>query len=153
MILVDENTPNRERVLLESRRLTVRQVGYEWGRKGISDEEIVTALRSARRVTFFTRDADFYRRDYCHASYCLALVAAGATEVAAYAIRFFRHRAFRTHSQRMGTVVRLQPSGIVYWSWGSAIESYLKAGAENACVTDRSEVARAWVAWSRNRFS
>jgi len=36
-------------------------------------------------------------------------------EVADYLRRFLRHQAFRTRSQRMGTVVRVRHSGVSYW--------------------------------------
>ncbi|MDX1982035.1 MAG: hypothetical protein SFV51_17315 [Bryobacteraceae bacterium] len=94
----------------------------------MTDEEILTALRTLRRVTLFTRDADFYRRDLCHPNYCLVLIAASADDMAAYAIQFLRHRSFRTYAQRMGAVVRLQPSGIVYWSRRHAAELFERWG-------------------------
>ena len=124
MILPDENTTRGQREFLESRRLPVRKAGLNWGHEGMTDEEIVAELRSAKQVTFFTRDAGLYQRNLCHSSYCLTVIASPPEQLAAYAIRFLRHRSFRTHAVRMGKVVRLQPSGIVYWSRNSALESF-----------------------------
>ena len=124
MILLDENSLRSQREFLEARRLPVRTVGVDWGRAGMSDEEILTELRGARQTTFFTRDADFYQRSRCHPAYCRVVVAAPAEQVASYATRLLRHRGFRTHALRMAKVVRLQPSGIVYWARNSEVELF-----------------------------
>ncbi len=122
MILLDENTPRSQREILEARRLPVRKVGWNWGREGMSDEEVLAALRRMRNVTFVTSDAGLYRRRYCHPSYCLLLVSAPAELVATYAVRLLRHPAFRTHALRMGKVVRVHQKGIAYWERNSARE-------------------------------
>jgi hypothetical protein len=124
LILLDENSLRSQREFLEARRLPVHKVGLDWGRAGMTDGEILTKLRNVRQVTFFTRDADFYRRSLCHAAYCLAVIAAPAKQLASYATRFLRHRGFRTHALRMSKVVRPQPSGIVYWVRNSSYESF-----------------------------
>jgi hypothetical protein len=123
LILLDENTPRSQREFLESRRLPVRKVAYNWGREAMTDEEIVAQLHKLRQVTLFTRDLRLYSRHLCHPSYCMAVIAAPADQVASYVVRFLRHRSFRTHGLRMGKVVRLQPSGIIYWTRNSAVES------------------------------
>ncbi len=41
------------------------------GRKGIKDDEIITFLLTTRRPTLERRDDDFYKRQLCHAHYCL----------------------------------------------------------------------------------
>ena len=124
MILLDENTPRSQREFLEARRLPVRKVAFNWGREGMTDEEIVAQLHKLRQVTLFTRDLRFYSRHLCHQGYCMAAIAAPADQVASYVVRFLRHRSFRTHALRMGKVVRLQPSGIAYWTRNSAVESF-----------------------------
>jgi hypothetical protein len=75
LILLDENSLRSQREFLEARRLPVRKVGLDWGRAGMTDREILTKLRDARHVTFFTRDADFHRRSFCHPAYCLVVIA------------------------------------------------------------------------------
>jgi hypothetical protein len=123
LILLDENSLRSQREFLEARRVPVRKVGLNWGRAGMTDREILTKLRGARQVTFFTRDAAFYQRSLCHPAYCLVVIAAPAEQLASYATRLLRHRGFRTHALRMAKVVRLQPSGIVYWVRNSNVES------------------------------
>ena len=95
--------------------IALRQVGFEWGRKGMSDGEILAHLRREKRVTFVTFDAHFYRREYCHAGYCLVQLAIPPGQVAYYAKRFFRRRSFRTFAARQAKVVRVQPTGVVCW--------------------------------------
>jgi hypothetical protein len=58
--ILDENLPKNQRQLLESWRVRVRQLGYNIGRRGMQDEEIVPLLLQQRRPTFFTRDQGFY---------------------------------------------------------------------------------------------
>ncbi len=115
MILLDENVPEAQRREMARLGLAVRQVGFEWGRKGMSDGEILTALQGMRRVTFLTNDADFYRRGYCHTGYCLVVLAVSAKEMAYSAHRFLRQKEFRTFAGRSGKVARVQPTGVVYW--------------------------------------
>ncbi|HUD99562.1 MAG TPA: hypothetical protein VMR62_08305 [Bryobacteraceae bacterium] len=124
MILLDENSLRSQREFLEARRLPVRKVGLDWGRPGMTDGEILTELRGARQVTFFTRDADFYRRSLCHPAYCLVVIAASAEQLASYATRLLRHRSFRTHALRMAKVLRLQPSRILCWVRNSNVVSF-----------------------------
>ena len=56
MIILDENFPESQRQLLRGWRVSLRQIGYEVGRKGMQDEEILPFLRHRRRTTFFTLD-------------------------------------------------------------------------------------------------
>jgi hypothetical protein len=71
MIILDENFPESQRQLLRGWRMPLRQIGYEIGRKGMQDEEILPFLRHRRRTTFFTLDLGFYRRQLCHGRYYL----------------------------------------------------------------------------------
>jgi hypothetical protein len=74
MHVLDENIPEPERDLLAAWGIRLRQVGVELARKGTSDENLLPLLHDLRQVTFFTRDLDFYRRDWCHARYCLVIL-------------------------------------------------------------------------------
>jgi len=47
-------------------RYAVRHVGYDLGRQGMQDEEIMPFLHRLRRPTFFTRDLDFYAPSLCY---------------------------------------------------------------------------------------
>lgn len=77
MIILDENFPESQRQLLRSWRIPIRQIGYEIGRKGMKDHEIIPFLHTLSCSTFFTLDLDFYRRSLCHAGYCLVCMDVG----------------------------------------------------------------------------
>jgi hypothetical protein len=90
----------------------------------MSDEEILARLKQERNLTFFTRDAGLYRPLHCHPSFCLAVVHAPADSLAAFVLKLLRHPRFKTHAQRMGKVLRVQHSGIVYWERNASREIY-----------------------------
>jgi hypothetical protein len=71
VIILDENILASQRKLLASRRIRTRQIGFDVGRSGMSDEDIVAFLRRQARPTFFTEDKDFYDPALCHSSYSL----------------------------------------------------------------------------------
>ena len=54
MNILDENVPESQRSLLRKRRVPVRQVGQDTGRKGMKDNEIIPLLHQLDRPTFFT---------------------------------------------------------------------------------------------------
>jgi hypothetical protein len=113
LTLLDENMPHARQMIRFG--IALRQVGFEWGRKGMSDEEILAALRRQRRTTFLTCDQGLYRRENCHPTYCVALLAVPPADVVDYARRFLRHPRFRKFASRQGKVVRVQPTGITCW--------------------------------------
>jgi hypothetical protein len=113
--VLDENIPKNQRQLLESWRIRVRQVGFNVGRLGMQDDEIIPVLRQLRRPTFFTRDEDFYERQLCHARYSLVYLAVDKYEVAVFVRRFLRQPDFDTQAKRMGTVLRVSSAGLSYW--------------------------------------
>ena len=115
MIVLDENFPESQRQLLRSWRIRPQQIGYETGQKGMKDEAIIPFLHQLRRPTFFTLDDDFYKRDLCHARYCLVYVGVGQYEAASFVRRLLRHKVFNTQARRMGTVVRVSQVGITAW--------------------------------------
>jgi hypothetical protein len=118
--LLDENFPDDQRSLLRSWRIPCREIGLHAGRFGIKDDNILPLLHMRRQVTFFTRDEDFFRREYCHPAYCLVWLDARADDAAHYARRFLRHPRFKTIASRMGLVVRARPGGIHFWQRGAA---------------------------------
>jgi hypothetical protein len=71
MKILDENVPESQRLLLERRRIAVKQIGVDIGRKGLDDEDIIPLLRRLNRPTFFTLDVDFWDRNLRHEGYCL----------------------------------------------------------------------------------
>jgi predicted nuclease of predicted toxin-antitoxin system len=113
--ILDENITEEERDHLRSWRIGVSHIGHDFGRKGIQDEEIVPFLHQFKRVTFFTRDIDFYERTLRHANYCLVYLAVAPNQVANFVRRFLRHHECNTQAKRMGCVVRVGKSGLTVW--------------------------------------
>jgi len=125
MNVLDENIPEHQRQLLRSWRIRTHLIGADFSRKGIQDEQIIPLLHSLKRPTFFTRDQGFYRRDLCHAGYCLVCLEVNRSEVALFVRRFLRHPDFKTRVRRMGTVHRLSSAGIYFWQLRNRHESVL----------------------------
>ena len=115
MNVLDENIIKSQRELLKSWRIRFRQIGYEVAQKGIQDDAIIPFLHKKRRVTFFTRDLGFYKRELCHKQYCLVCMAIEKQEVAYFVRRFLHHKEFDTGAKRMGCVVRFSPTGLLVW--------------------------------------
>lgn len=115
MNILDENIPNNQRQLLESWRIPVRQIGFNIGRRGLQDDEIISFLLQQRRASFFTRDRDFYERSLCHARYSLIYIAVEKYEAAVFVRRLLRHREFNTQAKRMGAVIRVSSAGLSVW--------------------------------------
>lgn len=115
MTILDEHVPPGQRYLLRSWRVSVRQIGYDVGRKGMQDEEITPFLHHLHRPTFFTLDLDFYKRGLCHARYCIVYMSVKQQEVAAFVRRLLRHPMFDTQAKRMGAVIRLSHAGLSMW--------------------------------------
>ena len=129
MNLLDENIIESQRRLLRSWRIAIRHIGYDAGRQGMKDKEIIPFLHQLRRATFFSRDADFYDRSLCHARYCLVHLAVKKDEVAIFVRRFLHHREFDTHAKRMGTVIRVSHTGLSVWRLHATEEMFLEWGA------------------------
>ena len=112
MNVLDENIIDNQRRQLGSWRIRIHQIGFEVGRKGMKDREIIPFLHQLKQPTFFTRDDDFYERRLCHAGYCLVYLDVRKEEVATFVRRVLRHRAFKTKAKRMGKVVRASHVGL-----------------------------------------
>jgi hypothetical protein len=113
--ILDENILKDERQLLQGWRIAIHQIGYDVGRKGMQDEEIIPFLHQLSRPTFFTRDEDFYERTLCHARYCLVYLNVEQYEVAVFVRRVLRHWNFDTQAKRMGSVIRASHVGLTVW--------------------------------------
>src|SRR5262245_36947469 len=115
MNVLDENIPESQRALLRLKRVAVRQIGQDLGRKGMKDDELIALLHQLNRPTFFTLDGDFYDRRLRHERYCLVHLDVEDEMVAEYVRRLLRHRELNTRAKRMGCVVRVLPSGLALW--------------------------------------
>lgn len=126
MNILDENLPASQRQLLTSWRIRVRQIGYDIGRKGMQDDEIIPFLHAQRHPTFFTRDLGFYKRALCHGRYCLVSLAVEKDEAAVFVRRVLRHPEFDTQAKRMGSVIRVSGTGLRVWRLHAEEESFLE---------------------------
>jgi hypothetical protein len=115
MIILDENFPESQRQVLRGWRVPIRQIGYEIGRSGMQDEEIIPFLLQRRRVTFFTLDQGFYKRHLSHARYCLVYLDVEQYEAATFVRRVLRHRQFDTDAKRAATLIRVSHGGLAVW--------------------------------------
>lgn len=114
MYILDENIPESQRQLLRSWRIHCRQIGYEIGKKGMSDNSIISFLHKSKSATFFTRDLGFYKQKNCHPHYCLMILETGQFEVASFIRRILGHSYFNTQTRRMGYVVLITHDRIRY---------------------------------------
>lgn len=124
MNILDEQILENQRQLLKSWRISVRQIGYDTGRKGMKDHEIIPFLLQLRRTTFFTLDFDFYKRDLCHSKYCLVCMDVRKQEAAEYTRRLLRHPEFDTVAKCMGKVIRVSPMRLAVWCPHAEKEMY-----------------------------
>jgi hypothetical protein len=115
MIILDENFPDSQRLILAGWRIAVRQIGQDIGREGMQDDEIIPLLHQLTRPTFFTLDADFFHPTLRHPRYCLVFLDVDQYEAATFVRRTLRHSAFHVASQRMGCVLRVAQPGITMW--------------------------------------
>ena len=69
MNVLDENISRIQRQLLQDWHIPVRHIGYELGRKGMKDDEIIPFLLTLQQPTLFTLDWDYDKRSLCHGSY------------------------------------------------------------------------------------
>jgi hypothetical protein len=125
LIILDENILDGQRLLLQAWRLAARQIGFDLGRKGLKDEEIVVLLRRQRNATFFTRDGDFFEPSLRHPGYCIVVAGVGQNEVAAFIRRFLRHSDFNTQTKRTGRVVRISHAGLTFWRLRSQTQMHI----------------------------
>jgi predicted nuclease of predicted toxin-antitoxin system len=119
VILLDHNIPEHQRKLLQRMRLRPQQIGRDVGRPEWQDfDEILRYLHRLKSVTFITRDEDFFRRALCHSRYCIVVVDSSVLHTAREVQRFLRHADFRTKKQRLGKVVQLSSTGVIWWDLG-----------------------------------
>jgi hypothetical protein len=108
----------------------VRQIGYDIGRKGLQDEEILPFLHRLRQPTLFTRDLGFYRREVCHGRYALVYLAVAPEEVAIFVRRVLRHPTLNTRAKRLETVVRASHRGLSLWRLHAQKEEMMLWGSQ-----------------------
>lgn len=77
------------------------------------------------RLSFFTRDVDFYAPRLCHTGYCLVYLDVRKEEVATFVRRMLRHPEFKTKAKRMGKVIRVSHVGLSVWTLHAEKEKYV----------------------------
>ena len=115
MIVLDEHFDLVQRDRLRMWRIRSRQVGDDFGRKGLQDREILNLLHQGRRVTFVSADRDYYRSDWCHSRYCLVFLDVPKGQEALYVRRLMRHSRFDSEAKRLGHVIRVNPNVLMFW--------------------------------------
>jgi len=128
MNILDENISKSQRQLLESWRISIKQIGINTGRNGMKDSEIITFLQKLRRPTFFTRDDDFFKPQLCHPRYGLVYLDVEKSETAIFIRRLLKHAEFNTQAKRIGNIVRVSDAGLaclrlhvrnqIHFKWG-----------------------------------
>jgi hypothetical protein len=115
MNILDENTREDQVAILRRKRVPVKKIGEEIGRKGMKDKEIIPLLHELNRPTFFTLDADFYQLRLRHEGYCLVYLDIEDIDFATFVLRVLRHPSLNTKAKRMGLVARVEPEGLTLW--------------------------------------
>ena len=115
MNVLDENISRIQRQLLQDWGIPIRHIGYEIGRKGMKDHEIIPFLMTLVHPTIFTLDWDYFEAGLCHFRYCLVFLDVKRDESAIFVRRFLRHEEFDTQRKRMGAVIRVSYAGLSVW--------------------------------------
>lgn len=115
MIVLDENIPGDQCLLLEGKGVRFRKIGLDVGWNGMSDVDIIPLLHELDRPTLFSRDEDYFGRELCHRSYCLVYLDIRERVIAEYVRRVLRHSELRTKAKRLGKVIRVHPTGLSIW--------------------------------------
>jgi len=116
MNLLDENIRQDQGIQLRQWRIKFRRLVIDLEHPGIKDPQIIPVLHRLKDPIFFTHDQDYFHRELVHASYCLVWLDVFDGDAASFIRSFLRHRLFKTRAQRMGTVARVHPGGIQFWS-------------------------------------
>ena len=118
MLVLDENLPAGQRLLLRSWRIRFRAVGGEIAFSGAKDENLIPVLHRLPNPTFFSLDRDFHQPELAHRSYCLVWLDVRGRQAAEFIRRFLRHPTFDTQAKRMGMVVGVHADGVSGWQVG-----------------------------------
>ena len=69
MLVLDENLPAGQRLLLRKWRIRFRVIGIDVASRGSDDENLLPIFHELPRPLFFTLDKDFYRPEWSHPGY------------------------------------------------------------------------------------
>ena|SRR3989442_15451805 len=102
MLVLDENVPAGQRLLLRKARVKFRVIGLDLAASATTDENLIPVLHGLSRPTFFSLDRNFYRPGRAHPDYCLVWLDVRRREAAAFIRRFLRHPKFDTQNETDG---------------------------------------------------
>lgn len=115
MLVLDENLPAGQRLLLRKWRVHFRVIGVDIAYAGTTDENLIPVLHHLSKPTFFTLDRNFYRLDWAHSNYGLTWLDVRRRVAAEFIWRFLKHPVFDTRAKRLGIVARVSMDGVRYW--------------------------------------
>jgi hypothetical protein len=115
MLVLDENLPAGQRLLLRKWRIRFRVIGVDLANRGTDDENLLPLRHQLSRPVFFTLDKDFCRPEWIHPRYRLAWLDVRDDQAAEFIRRFPKHPEFNTQVKRLGVVVKIQRTGVTYW--------------------------------------
>jgi hypothetical protein len=115
MLVLDENLPASQRLLLRNWRIRFRFVSVDIATAGTDDENLIPVLHHLPQPTFFSLDHRFGQRRWVHPSFCLVWLDVEDGHAAEFIRRFLRHPTFATQALRMGVVARVHADGVTFW--------------------------------------
>ena len=121
MIVLDENLDEQRVRKPISLRYKGKVCSIRELRPGsVIKDDAIPAMLVQRRATFITSNvSDFWRRVPAHSRYCIVCVPVPNErqgEIPALVFALFRHRAFRSHRQRLGKVIRVSQTEIQFYN-------------------------------------
>lgn len=115
--IFDENFPVFAMQAIRQRVASVVQIGQDWGENGWLDVEQILPQLHGSRATFHTLDGGLFKRRYAHGSYCLVHYDVLEADIVDWVIRFLHHPRFKSHVQRLGNVIQVKASKVLYWNF------------------------------------
>ena len=112
MLLLDENLPGGQRLLLRNWGLHFRVVGIEVGRTGTKDENLIPVLHRLQQATFFSLDRFFFRPELLHRNICRVWLDVMDEQAAGFIRRFVKQPDFNTQAKGLGKVVPVHADGL-----------------------------------------
>lgn len=129
LLIVDEHLDYWKVTQVISRWMSVSQIGFQFGRKSMPDDNIRAILRKIKRRTFITIDKGFYQRKFCDERYCVIFfdMSLVREDEIPYLLRRLLHFSeFQTSKKRMGKLIRVsRGSGVHYFDSRTGSEKHL----------------------------
>jgi len=111
MLMLDENLPAGQRLLLRNWRIRFWLVGEEIAFAGAKDENLIPVLHRLSKPTFFSLDQDFYGPRLAHRRYCLVWLDVRGRQAAEFVRRFLWQPAFDSQRPSNSKLFRRKRAG------------------------------------------